>query len=161
MTKNIFRRLSNRLLHLIARICPGSRSLRPYLHKLRGVKINGNIFIGEEVYLDNEYPERIEINDNARIGLRSTVMCHHKGPGKIIIEKDASIGPCCTIVAAGGEVRTIGEGAAVSAGSFVNKDIPPFTFSAGVPAKPIARTTVALTLAKDIETFKKGLRPIR
>jgi acetyltransferase-like isoleucine patch superfamily enzyme len=148
-------------LHLAARICPGSESLRPYLHKLRGVKINGNIFIGEEVYLDNEYPERIEINDNARIGLRSTIICHFKGPGKIIIEKDAWIGPCCTIVAAGGEVRTIGEGATISAGSFVNKDILPFRFSTGVPAKPFARTMVVCTHAEDIVTFKKGLRPLR
>ena len=32
---------------------------------------------------------------------------------------------------------TVGEGAIVSAGSFVNKDIPAWTIAVGRPAKPI------------------------
>ncbi len=161
MTKNIFERLSNRLLHLAARICPGNESLRPYLHKLRGVKINGNIFIGEEVYLDNEYPECIEMNKMQQSVFNQLLFAILGARDKVIIEKDVWIGPCCTIVAAGGEFRTIDEGTTISAGSFVNKDIPPFTFSTGVPAKPIARTMVVCTHAEDIVTFEKCLRPLR
>ncbi len=60
------RGLSNRLLHLMARQLPGATGLRVRLHRWRGVKVGLNVFIGDEVYLENEYPERIEIQDGAR-----------------------------------------------------------------------------------------------
>lgn len=148
-------------MHTLARLLPGRKRFRIFLHRLRGVKIKGTIFIGDDVYLENEYPECIEIHDNARILLRTTIMSHFKGPGKVIIEKNAWIGPCCTIVAAGGQVRTIGEGSAVSAGSVVNQDVSPYTFVSGVPAQPVARITVPIVSADSIEDFTKGLRPLR
>ncbi len=40
VTKTIFRRFSNRALHLLARTLPGSTTVRPMLHRLRGVKID-------------------------------------------------------------------------------------------------------------------------
>ena len=161
MNKSLLRKLTNRLLHMLARTMPGSTNLRIFLHRLRGVRIKGTIFIGDDVYLENEYPERIEIHDNARIGLRTTIISHFKGPGKVIIEKDAWIGPCCTIVSAGGQVRTIGEGSVVSAGSVVNQDVPPYTFVSGVPAQPVSRITVPIVSADSVEDFTKGLRPLR
>jgi hypothetical protein len=87
MKKNIFRRISNRILHLLARFSPGATTIRPFLHKLRGVKIRGKIFIGDDVYIENEYPECIEINDEAQIVLRTTIMAHFRGTGKVIIGK--------------------------------------------------------------------------
>ena len=47
----------------MARFLPGSTSLRPFLHKLRGVRIQGDVFIGDDVYIENEYPECIEIHN--------------------------------------------------------------------------------------------------
>lgn len=38
------------------------------------------------------------------------------------------------------------------------KDIPPYTFAAGAPAKPIARITVRMTLETTYEAFKQGLQ---
>ena len=70
--KSIIRGSANRILHLIARFGPGATTFRPYLHKLRGVKIYGNVFIGDDVYLENEYPEAVEIHDGAGIALRET-----------------------------------------------------------------------------------------
>jgi len=65
MARSFPRRISNRILHLMARFLPGSKSLRPFLHGLRGVKIHGTVFIGDDVYLENEYPECVEIHDGA------------------------------------------------------------------------------------------------
>lgn len=53
--------------------------------------------------------------------------------GKVIIENDAYIGVNCTIM----PNVTIGEGAVVGAGSFVNKDIDPWSINVGGPARKI------------------------
>src|SRR4051794_12865200 len=89
--KSFIARASNRLLHQLARLLPGATSLRPLLHRLRGVQIHGNVFIGDDVYLENEYPECIEIHDGVQIGLRSTVIAHTRGPSKIVFEKDVFV----------------------------------------------------------------------
>jgi acetyltransferase-like isoleucine patch superfamily enzyme len=148
MNKHWPRRIFNRLLHLIARTLPGAKSLRPFLHRLRGVKIYGKVFIGDDVYLENEFPECVEIHDGALIGLRSTIIAHTRGPGKIIIGKQAVITASCLVVCAQGKTLTIGEGAVISAGSTVSNDIPPFTLC-GAPR------------IKAYEEFTRGLRPIR
>ena len=80
--KSFARRVCNRLLHQLARSLPGASSLRPFLHRLRGVKIHGKVYIGDDVYLENEYPECIEIHDEVQIGLRTTVIAHTRGPYK-------------------------------------------------------------------------------
>src|SRR5580704_1064032 len=64
MAKSFLRRVSNRILQFAARVAPGSQSFRPLLHRLRGVSIGKNVFIGDDVYLENEYPECVEIQDN-------------------------------------------------------------------------------------------------
>jgi len=155
--KTIARRLVNRFIHLVARFSPGTVSLRPFLHRMRGVKMSGSIFIGEEVYLENEYPECIELQDDVVIALRVTMVAHLRGPGKIIVQKKAWIGSGCIIAAAGGQTLIIGEGSALAAGSVVTRDVPPYTLVGGVPAKPIARITVPLTLDTSYLDFKKGL----
>lgn len=146
------------MLHLLARFAPGATTLRPYIHRLRGVKIYGHVFIGEEVYLENEYPELVEIHDGAGIALRSTIIAHFRGTGKIIIGKNAWIGACCTILASRGQVLKIGEGAVLAAGSVVGQDVPPFTFAGGVPARAIAEADTPATIGFKYEDFKKGLR---
>ncbi len=161
MERSLLRSFSNRILHSLARTLPGAWTLRPYLHKLRGVKIYGTIFIGDDVYIENAYPEQVEIHDNSRIGLRSTIMSHFRGKGRVIIEKNVWTGPCCTIIAAGGETRRIGEGSAIAAGAVVNRDIEPFTFVGGVPAKPIAKVTKPIAVVKELWEFREGLRPLK
>ena len=160
-SKSILRSAMNRVLHIVARFSPGYDSFRPWLHKMRGVKIHGNVIIGDEVYMENEYPEVIEMHDESAILLRSTLVAHFReGTGRIILEKKARVLACCTIVASSGQTLTIGEGAVVAAGSVVHKDVPPYTMVGGVPAKPIAKITVALTQDVSFADFKKGLKPI-
>lgn len=161
MQKSLLRRSTNRILHLIARFAPGCTTFRPFLHRLRGVKIYGNVFIGDDVYIENEYPECVEIHDEVVIGLRSTILAHARGPGRTIIEQKVWMGPCTLITASPGETRRIGEAAALASGSVVNKNVPAYTFVGGIPAKPIAKVTVPNTLGTSIDDFKKGLVPIK
>lgn len=161
MKKSLFKRVVNRFLHVCARFSPGCTTLRPFLHRLRGVKIEGSVFIGDEVYIENEYPECIEIRDGAQITLRSTIIAHFRGTGKVIIGKDVWVGPHSFIAAsAPGQVVTIGDGAVLAAGSVVTKDIEPYTFVGGVPARPIATVKVPMKLTTSYEDFERGLVPI-
>ncbi len=152
------------MLHLMARLLPGSTGLRPFLHRLRGVKIHGTIFIGDDVYLENEYPECVEIYEGAAIGLRSTIIAHTGGTGgrgRIIIEKNAMIAAGCTIVCSAGQTLTVGEGSVLSAGSVASNDIPPYTLCAGPRIRAVAKVTVPFTLQTSQEDFARGLRPLR
>ncbi len=161
MNKRLSRRVANRFLHLCARFCPGCTTLRPFLHRLRGVRIDGSVFIGDEVYIENEYPECIEIRDGAQITLRSTIIAHFRGTGRVIIGKDVWVGPHSFIAAsAPGQVVTIGEGSVLAAGSVVTKDVDPYTFVGGVPARPIATVRVPMKLTTSYEDFERGLVPI-
>lgn len=161
MEESILRGSLNRILHLMARFGPGATTLRPFLHKLRGVKIYGKVFIGDDVYLENAHPECIEIHDGAQIVLRTNIIAHFRGAGKIIIGKNVWIGMCCNIAASPGQILNIGEGAAIGMGSTVTRDVPPFTFVVGSPAKPKYKVTVPMTLETSFEDWKNGLIPIQ
>jgi acetyltransferase-like isoleucine patch superfamily enzyme len=159
--KGLWKRVVNRLLHSLAKSLPGCESLRPFIHKLRGVKISGKVFIGDEVYIENEYPENVEIQDEAAILLRSTIIAHFRqGYGKVIICKKARIAAGCIVSASSKDPLIIGEGALVAAGSVVTKNVPPYTFVGGVPAKPIAKMTIPATQKTKWEDVKKGMVPL-
>lgn len=154
------RRVLNRLLHLVARNVPGT-DLRLQLHRWRGVKIGANVFIGDEVYLENEYPERVEIQDGAQISIRAIVLAHTRGPGHVIIEKNAYVGPNTVVVTSAGKTLRIGEGAVVGAGVVITKDVPARTFIPPHAANPVATVRVPLAEAERVEDFIRGLVPLR
>jgi len=151
----------NGILHLLARVLWGGRNLRPFLHRLRGVKIGRGVFIGDDVYLDEDYPEAVEIHEGVVIGPRCTIIAHTRGAGKIVIERDAAIATGCVIVCAPGQTLTIGEGSVVSAGSTVSHSIPPFTLCGAPRLKAYGRVTVPFTFDTTYEAFKRGVLPIR
>jgi acetyltransferase-like isoleucine patch superfamily enzyme len=140
---------------------PGGDSLRVSLHRRRGVRIGKGVFIGEDVYIESEYPEVVEIQDGAQISLRSTIVAHTRGPGRIVIGKDAYIGVGCVIAAPANRTLTIGEGAVVTAGSVVSSSIPPYTLFGGERGRALAQVTKALPLCTEYMEFVRGLRPIR
>ena len=158
--KSILRRLANRVLAIIARSAPGATTLRPFLHRLRGVQISGTVFIGDDVYLENEYPECIELRDGAQICLRSTLLAHTRGAGKIVLEKNTFIGANTVITAAPGRTLTIGEGAVVTALSVISSDVPAGTLFGMERARALARATVPLTMDTSYKQFLAGLRPL-
>jgi acetyltransferase-like isoleucine patch superfamily enzyme len=136
-------------------------SWRANYHRWRGVKIGTDVFIGDDVYLENEYPHCVEIHDGAQISIRAMIIAHTRGPGRVIIEKDAYIGPNAVIVTSAGRTLRIGEGAVIGAGVVITKDVPAQTFIAPQPAHPVARATVPFTKADRVEDFIRGLVPLR
>ena len=154
------RRALNRLLHLVARHAPGT-NFRLQLHRWRGVKVGSNVFIGDEVYLENEYPERVEIHDGAQISIRAIVLAHTRGPGQVIIEKNAYVGPNVVVVTSAGKTLRIGEGAVVGAGVVITKEVPARMFIPPHAANPVATVRVPLAEAERVEDFIRGLIPLR
>jgi len=131
------------------------------LHRWRGVRIGNNVFIGDEVYLENNHPERIEIGDNAQIGIRTIIMAHLRGPGRVIIGEDAYIGPGCVIAAAQGRTVSIGSGAVIGALTVVTSDVPPRAFLRSKPAEQVAIVQQPLATADSYLEFMRGLQPTR
>jgi len=158
--KKMLRRIMNRILARVARNVPGATSVRPWLHRLRGVAIHGRVFIGDDVYLENEYPERVQLEDGVQIGLRSTIVAHSRDCGQVIIRRNAFIGPCSVIISAADTSLTIGEGAVISAGSIITSNIPPKTLVRPERVKACARVTIPFTLGTSYKEFCKGLRPV-
>ena len=160
MAKSLVRRVLNRLLNLVARIVPGATSLRPMLHRARGVKIGRGVFIGDDVYIDGEYPEMIEIQDGAAVSMRAVIVAHNKGPGKVIIEREAFVGPQAVVMASGGKTLRVGHGAVVGAGCVISRNIAPRAVVIAAPTQVVGEATISLPAAETVEQFWSGLKPI-
>ena len=161
MEKSTLRRVFNRILGTLARFAPGATTLRPFLHRLRGVRITGRVFIGDDVYVENEYPDCIELREGAQICLRSILIAHTRGSGRIVIGKDAFVGANCVVTASPGTTLTIGDGAVVATSSVVAADVPAHTLLGNEKAKPLARVTVPFTMETAYDRFVAGLRPLK
>lgn len=158
--KSVVRRALNRILHLFCRYLPGARTLRPFLHRVRGMQIGRNVWIGDDVYLENEYPELVEIHDGAVVGLRTIIIAHTRGAGRIVIGKDVYIGAATVIVTAANRTLVIGEGSVIMASSLVTGNVPPYTLYGSDASKPLARITKPFTATANYEDFMMSLRPL-
>lgn len=155
------RRVFDRVVGLLAQVLPGATTLRPFLHRLRGVHIEHNVFIGDQVYLENEFPQCIEIKEGASVCLRTVVMAHlNWEPGKVVIGKNAWIGPNCFIAAPSGRTLVIGDGAVIAACSCVTSDVDGGSFIMGPKASTVARATVPLTRDIPYHEFLRGVVPL-
>jgi acetyltransferase-like isoleucine patch superfamily enzyme len=143
MIKFIVKKLKNYIFGMLAYNCPVN-SWRIKLHRMRGVHIGKNVYIGLRCTLDHSYPEYIYIGDNA--GLNGDVyLLAHTNPNEsykdifnaevtpIVIGENAWICIRATILPG---VR-IGNNAVVSAGSVVNKDVPDNTLLAAAKNRRI------------------------
>ena len=160
----MIRRIVGRFLHIIAFIAPFGNTLRPFIHKLRGVKVGNNVWISLYVYLDEIHPECITIGDNSTIGIRTSIISHtyfglpkKNNPQKVVIGKNVYIGPHCLILP---NVK-IGDGAVIKGGTVITRNIPPNTMWGYPNAEPLATVNMPLTPDTSYEEFLKGLRPIR
>lgn len=119
--------------------------VRKWLQRKRGVKIGKNVHWGTHVVVDYPYPNFVVVEDGASISGNDYLLAHCKPlpyheacsesyVAPVIVHKNAWIAVNVTILPG----VEIGEGAIVSAGSVVSKDIPPFTVAIGNPAKVVA-----------------------
>jgi serine acetyltransferase len=155
--ENLWQGIRNRILQQLARVAPGARSLRVTLHRLRGVQIGKNVWIGYDVILDTSRPFLITIEDGAALSMRVTVIAHFRETQGVKIEHDAFIGPGAIIL----PNVTIGHGAVVTAGSVVTQSVPPMTVAQGNPAVPIASVGIPLSSEEvSLKEFSRRLRPL-
>lgn len=152
-----FKVLHNYLAYMIASKLPGLE-LKLILYRSMGAKIGRRVVITSDVHMDPDWPEFLTIEEGVAVGPRAMFITHvrplteHKGRvpafvAPVTIKRNAWIGSGAIIIAG----VTVGEGAIVAAGAVVTKDVPPYTFVGGVPAKPI-KTVPPLT----IKNVKEG-----
>jgi acetyltransferase-like isoleucine patch superfamily enzyme len=136
------------------------------LHRLRGVEVGRGVFIGDDVYLENEYPELIKIGEGTAIGLRSVIIAHvgQTGSsagelgGRVTIGKNVWIGACSFIAASPGAALSIGDGAVIGACSvIINKNVPTRAFVLPPVAQQVGTARVPLTSARSYREFLAGL----
>ena len=156
MRENPLIGMKNRILHALARMGPGSMSLRVWLHRARGVKIGKGAFIGTDTIIETSQPWLVSIGDDVSISMRVTIIAHFHEMTKVRIEDQAFIGPGAIILPG----VVIGKGAVVTAGSVVTSSVPPMTMVQGNPARPIATVEVPLGPDVSVKEFAKGLRSI-
>lgn len=139
-----------KILHIIARFMIHPK-IRVFIYKKMGVNIGKNVFIGLDTYLDDQYPELINIEDDVTISARVMIIVHDdakkldmttsefkKGMGTVApvtIKKGTYIGAGAILLPG----CTTGKNAIIGAGAVVTKDIPSNHIAVGVPAKVIKK----------------------
>jgi acetyltransferase-like isoleucine patch superfamily enzyme len=157
LSESLFSGIKNRILQHIARNCAGALTLRPRLHRWRGVKIGKNVWIGYDAVIETSYPNLVTIKDGATIGIRALIIAHFRGLEKgVVIEENAFLGPGTIIL----PNVVIGRGAVVAAGSVVTTSVPPMTLVQGNPAKPVAKVGIPPSMEVSFQQFAGSLRPL-
>jgi maltose O-acetyltransferase len=110
-----------------------------------GLVLGKNVTIAPSANIDDGYPYLIRIGDNCSFSSHVRLLAHdattfkftngHTRIGKIEIKDNCFIGERAIILPG----VTIGPNVLVAAGSVVNRDIPPNSCVAGVPARIYAR----------------------
>jgi acetyltransferase-like isoleucine patch superfamily enzyme len=149
--------LMNRLFQFLARFLPGATSLRVFLHRRRGVKIGKRVWIGYDAVIETGFPYLVSIGDGCDIGVRSTIIAHHKEVQGVDIGNNVTIGLGALVLPG----VKIGDGAVVTAGSVVTRSVPPMTVVQGNPAKPIAKCGKDLRKVLTMKEFTSNLKLIR
>jgi len=138
----------NWFLEQLAASCPVP-SWRAKLHKMRGVNIGNNVYIGYNVIFDRLHPELITIEDYAEIGDRCILSAHSRGSlttrnayprttAPIKIGRGVCINPGCIIT----QGVNIGENSIIGTGSVVSRDISPNSVALGFPVRIIKKLNV-------------------
>ncbi|MEH7075776.1 acyltransferase [Neobacillus drentensis] len=103
-----------------------------------GLKVGEHTSFALMVMLDVMFPEKISVGRNTVIGYNTTILAHEYlikeyRLGPVVIGSEVMIGANSTILPG----ITIGDGAIVSAGTLVHKDVPPGAFVGGNPMRVI------------------------
>jgi acetyltransferase-like isoleucine patch superfamily enzyme len=155
--EGLFSGTLNRLLQIVARGAPGAGSLRVWLHRRRGVKIGSGAWIGYDSVLETGFPYLITIGNRVTLSVRVTIIAHFGTASGVVLEDDVFVGPGSIILPG----VTIGHGAVVTAGTVVNRSVPPRTLVQGNPGKFIATVEVPLRHDVPMQDFIRGYRPMK
>ncbi|HOB43283.1 MAG: acyltransferase [Candidatus Methanoculleus thermohydrogenotrophicum] len=137
--------LKNWILERIAASFP-IPSVRVKLHRMRGINIGKEVYIGYDVIFDRIHPEYITIEDYAEIGDRCIISAHQRGTKTLMdkyprtvkpvrIGRGAWMAPGCIVI----QGVDIGENSVIGTGSVVLWDIPAGTVVMGNPARPMKK----------------------
>ncbi|HHZ5405757.1 MULTISPECIES: acyltransferase [Bacillus cereus group] len=137
-TVSFWKVMKNFIIIQIARYTP-FLSVKNWLYRtfLR-MKVGKKTSFALMVMPDIMFPEKITVGDNSIIGYNTTLLAHEYligeyRLGEIVIGNEVMIGANTTILPG---VR-IGDGAIVSAGTLVHKDVPSGAFVGGNPMRVI------------------------
>ncbi|MEH6908110.1 acetyltransferase [Bacillus sp. AFS006103] len=123
-----------------------------------GLKVGEQTSFALMVMLDVMFPEKISVGRNTVIGYNTTILAHEYlikeyRLGPVVIGSEVMIGANSTILPG----ITIGDGAIVSAGTLVHKDVPPGAFVGGNPMRVIyTKEELAERWADDAIYGKRG-----
>ncbi|WP_332629922.1 acyltransferase [Halalkalibacter flavus] len=130
--------VKNFIVIQIARYTPWI-SVKNWLYRtFLGMKVGDETAVALMVMMDIMFPERITIGRNSIIGYNTTILAHEYlikeyRLGDVVIGDEVMIGANTTILPG----VTIGDGAVVSAGTLVYRDVPPGAFVGGNPMQVI------------------------
>lgn len=121
-------------------------SWRVKFHRMRGVNIGKNVYIGYDVIFDRIHPELITIEDYAEIGDRCIISAHSRGTltlrelyprttKPVKIGRGVWMPPGCIVI----QGVEIGENSVIGTGSVVLKSIPANSLAMGFPARVIKK----------------------
>ncbi len=129
------------LLRLVAKIKYMNYKRRLNQNIAKGLKLGKNVTIMPNASIDDTYPYLISIGDNCSLSNGVIILAHdattfkftggYTRIAKVEIKDNVYIGQNAIILPG----VTIGPNVLVAAGSLVNKDIPPNSCVAGVPAR--------------------------
>lgn len=168
MRRGLLTGVKKRAFQALALYAPGGMSVRPWLHRQRGVTIGPGAWIGADALIETSKPELVSIGSGASIGIRATIIAHFndahdptrrrdRSAFSVRIEDGAFIGPGAIVL----PHVTVGRGAVVTAGSVVTHNVPPFTVVQGNPAKPVARVREPIGDDTPAAEFYRHLLPLR
>ncbi|WP_191560109.1 acyltransferase [Metabacillus idriensis] len=129
-------------------------SLKNWMYRnFLGLKVGEHTSFALMVMLDVMYPEKIKVGRNTVIGYNTTLLAHEYlireyRLGDIVIGDEVMIGANSTVLPG----VEIGDGAIVSAGTLVHKDVPAGAFVGGNPMRVIF-TKEEMALRNEQDSF--------
>jgi acetyltransferase-like isoleucine patch superfamily enzyme len=130
--------VKNFIVIQIARYTPFLKMKNWLYRTFLRMKVGDETAVALMVMMDIMFPERISIGRNSIIGYNTTILAHEYlikeyRLGDVVIGDEVMIGANTTILPG----VTIGDGAIVSAGTLVHRDVPAGAFVGGNPMQII------------------------